>query len=179
MKKYDMIHKDKLTFARVSVMSLMVLFLTGCWWKSEPKKDETVKSKLVVINVLDKDYYEDCHIAGSINIPFSDFEENLKQLSKENEYVIYCSNYACTAAPFSAKMMIDAGFDKVAVFHGGIVEWYQEEYPCQGPCKKAYLEEENEPFEKEDSSDNKENAEIVDIAADELKVKMAEAGLLS
>lgn len=172
MKKYDMINKNKLTLLSVSLVGVSALFLAGCGWFSSKK--EEVAPGLVVINVLDKDYFDDCHITGSINVPFDDLEKKISSLNKQSEYVVYCSNYACTAAPHSAKMLKDADFDQVSVYHGGIVEWHQKGYPCTGPAQKEYLKEANEPMDDEDHSDD-----MVSVTADELKTKMIEAGLLS
>lgn len=170
MKKYDMLNKYHLT-----LLIPVLLVLSGCWSKSD--KNDSV-SKLVVINVLDKNYYDDCHITGSINIPFEDLEAKLKDLNKKDQYVVYCSNYACTAAPYCAKMMKDAGFDKMFVFHAGIVGWYQKKYPHTGPAVMSYLRDANDKLD-EDSLNDEQHTGIVDISAEELKTKMEEAHLLS
>ncbi|MBM17474.1 MAG: hypothetical protein CL947_00210 [Epsilonproteobacteria bacterium] len=146
---------------------LAVICFSGCFDSSQKE------SKLVVINVLDQKYYDDCHIKGSINIPFDEFENQLQKLDKKDSYVFYCSNYACTAAPFSAEIMKKAGFNQVYVYHGGIVEWYQKKYPYQGPAKLDYLQEENEQLDDEDNHNK-----LPVLTADELKAKMQKANLL-
>lgn len=165
MKKYGIIKQNSLTYIFSAFMVCTGLFLTGCW------KGSDKQSKLVVINVLDKKMYDDCHITGSINIPFEDLEDRMKSLSKDDEYVFYCSNYACTAAPFSAKMLKDADFSNVSVYHGGIVEWYQKKYPYSGPAKDDYLKEDNEPLDDDDH-------EVPVIKAEDLKSKLEKSGLL-
>ncbi|MBI2353162.1 rhodanese-like domain-containing protein [Candidatus Dependentiae bacterium] len=178
MKKCDII---KLKLVSLFFATILPLFFIGCWWKSAEKKED-MPLPLEVINVLDKDYYDDCHITGSKNIPFEQFENELKNLDKQKEYVIYCSNYACTAAPFAAKMMKDAGFSNVVVFDGGIVEWFQEGYPCEGQAVKDYLQEENNSLDEDDEKDRLDDTEtndgIIFIEADDLKDKMIKAGLL-
>lgn len=146
-KKYDIVHNVHSIKFGCSLIIFAVAFLAGCSWF---QKDE---AKLVVINVLDPSYYQDCHITGSVNIPFEKFEDTMKTLRKQDRYVVYCSNHACTAAPFAASMMKDAGFESVALLPGGIVEWYQKKLPYQGPAALQYLQEENVPLveEKHDS----------------------------
>ena len=139
-KKCDMINKNKLTLLIPFLSIFIAVIFSGCWGGS------TNDSGLVVVNVLDKKYYEDCHIQGSVHIPFEDIEARIKTFDKNNHYVFYCSNYACTAAPFTATMLKEAGFPKVSVYHGGIVEWYQKKYPCVGPAELSYLKDENEHF---------------------------------
>lgn len=175
MKKYDMINKYNLTFLSSSLLFLAAIFFSGCW-KFETKDKE---SQLVVVNVLDKDYYDDCHITGSINIPFEDLEERVKGMNKKDAYVFYCSNYACTAAPFSAKMLKDAGFEQVSVYHGGMVEWYQHKYPYTGAAEKSYLQDSNDKLEEDEPLNEKDHAKIKDITAEELLSMMKNAKLLS
>lgn len=143
LKKYDILLSKNSAVVGFSLIFCAMLSLTGCWGSS--KKDEA--PQLVVINVLDPSYYQDCHIRGSINVPFEQFEEKIKTLSKNNSYVVYCSNYACTAAPYAVKMMLDAGFASAALFPGGIVDWYQQKLPYDGPAQLQYLQEENEAMD--------------------------------
>lgn len=160
------INKSLSLFSSLIMMTLLFV-MTGCF------KDSGTDSTLMVINVLDKNYYQDCHITGSVNIPFDDFENRMKNLDKQKLYVFYCSNYACMAAPSAATSMKEAGFKNVYVYTGGIVEWYQKKYPYQGPAKLAYLQDENEPLADDD------HEEVAVLSADQLKAKMQEAGLLS
>ena len=98
--------------------------------------------KLVVINVLNKEYFDDCHIPGSINIPHDEFEERIGSLAKYNEYVVYCAVITCPLSRQCTKLLLDAKFEHVAAYEGGIVEWYQKGYPVAGPAKLDYLHEE-------------------------------------
>lgn len=148
------------------IVCLTLAMVTGCWNKN------VEESQLVVINVLDPEYYQDCHIEGSINIPFDQFEAKISQLNKNNKYVIYCSNYACTAAPFSASMLVEHGFKDVGVLPGGIVDWYQKGYPVVGACQKTYLKEENEEFGEHDGNS------VAIISADVLHQSMIDAKLI-
>ncbi len=159
LKKCDII--SSVLNGKLFFLSLIFL-LAGCWGSS------TTQSKLVVINVLDADYFQDCHMTGSINIPFEQFETNMKNLRKTDRYVLYCSNYACTAAPFAAEMLQKAGFNDVSVFPGGIVEWYQQGYPCTGSCLKEYLKEENDPMLDDD------HGAVKVISADDLKEQLGQ-----
>jgi rhodanese-related sulfurtransferase len=166
-KKYGIlpnVQSEKFFVLSLIVCSLAIL--AGCWGST------TQKSKLVMINVLDPDYYQDCHIAGSINIPFEQFEERAKTLDKNDCYVLYCSNHACTAAPFCASFLKDAGFKDVSLLPGGIVEWYQKGYPCTGNATKEYLKEVDEPLGDLDHPGVKE------LSADDLKQAMIQEKLI-
>ena len=165
MKKYGMLHSNKLKFL-VTLSSIFLGFaLSGCFGGLSGN------NKLVVINVLDKVYYDDCHIKGSVNIPFEELEDSLKKHNKDYRYVLYCSNYACTAAPFLANMMVKAGFKDVSLLPGGIAEWYQKGYPVSGPAKKTYLTEPNEKLDDDESG-------VKILTADQLLEKMKDFNLL-
>ena len=145
-----------------SLISLCSLFLVGCNLFAPLKKD----AQLVIINVLDKAEFDDCHIQGSINIPFDEFENKVASLSKYNHYVLYCADYACMSSAFCVKLLKDAGIEHVWEYDGGIVEWYQKGYPIEGAAHEEYLKLENINFNDEKLSTS--------ITAEELLVKIEE-----
>lgn len=168
LKKYDIVNSKHSIFVGCSLIIFALTFLSGCWGSTE----KSTEPKLTVINVLDPSYFDDCHIKGSINIPFELFEEKIKTLSKNDHYVLYCSNYACTAAPFSAQLLQEAGFANVKLLPGGIVEWYQKGFPCNGPAQLQYLHEENQPFADDGHGD------LHVISPEKLLEKLKAAGLV-
>ena len=142
-----------------------LLLLAGCW-QSNSSQDAAQK-QLVIINVLDKADFDDCHITGSINIPFDAFESAMKTLHKQNHYVIYCADYMCMSSGFCAKLLKDAGFENVWAYEGGMAEWYQKGYPYEGPAQGEYLHGDNENLADEDS-----HAGVAVITAEELKARI-------
>jgi rhodanese-related sulfurtransferase len=167
-KKYGILNNRYLNLFGYSLTILFVAFFGGCWKSCENKQGPALK----VINVLDKSYFDDCHIKGSVNIPFDEFEKSLKNLSKNDHYVLYCSNYACTAAPYAAQLMKDMGFAHVALFPGGVVEWYQKGLPCNGACQLQYLKEDN-PVLDEDA-----HGDLDVLTPEQLQEKLKEAKLI-
>lgn len=150
-------------------ISLFTL-LPGCFLKDlfGNKKDQ---ASLYVINVLDKPFYDDCHIKGSTSVPFEKINSFTAGLNKDTELVIYCSNYMCTASGQVASDLIAKGFKHVWAYEAGMADWAQKGFPVEGQCKKPYLTAENKPHD--------EQASVPVIAAQELKEKMEKAGLLS
>lgn len=160
----------KYTSIKFFVTMLAATFLlTGCW------PFEKRELKLHVINVLDEDTYNDCHIKGSINIPFDEFDEDLddvlERLDKHDHYVLYCTNYSCTSSMYIAKLLKDHGYDHVWEYGGGMADWYQQSLPVQGPCTQEYLKAENKPLQAH--SDN-----VPNITAQQLQQKMKEFGIV-
>ncbi len=159
------------------IFSGILALLPGCWpfGKKEMKQQ---KQTLYVINVLDKESYEDCNIAGSINVPFQDVESFAKDLDRATEMVVYCANYMCAASGSAAQKLKEMGFEKVWAYEGGSAEWYQlgskeqDKYPVHGSCKASYLTAANQKPEHTE-------ADVLIISAQALREKMLAGGLIN
>jgi len=124
--------------------------------------------KLLVINALRDQYYKDCHILGSINVPLDDLANYIESSDKETHIVVYCASYHCTASHKAWHILHDLGFVNVLAYEGGMAEWVQKGYLAQGACQEEYLNRQEGP----------QDSDVATISAEELKEKMEEAGLL-
>jgi rhodanese-related sulfurtransferase len=88
----------------------------------------------IVINALDREHYQDCHIKNSINVPLDALTEYAKQLKKDDYIIVYCAHYDCPVSKNAYKLLTQLGFTHVAAYEGGIVEWRQKQYPLVGNC---------------------------------------------
>ncbi len=140
-------------------MFCVLCTLPGCW-------GEQKKTGLVVVNVLDKPFYDDCHIKGSINIPLEDVEKKMDTIDQNAEIVLYCSNYQCSTSEYVGQRLRANGFLNVSVYEGGTAEWYQAGLPVEGPHTQVYL---SKPSRKL-GQDNEQ--EIPVISMQELAQKM-------
>lgn len=104
--------------------------------------------KLLIINVLSPDTYEDCRIKGSINVPVDKIEEYAKKLDKNTPIVVYCASYSCPASSRAWHKLKNMGFTNIKAYEGGMAEWKQKEYPLEGSCALEYLERKEEPEER-------------------------------
>jgi len=140
------------------------MLLPGCWsGRQEP--EQVSDNNLVVINVLDQIFYNDCHIKGSVNVTLDAIEQFVTTLDKNTEVVVYCSNYQCSTSEYVAKKLKSLGHNRVYVYEGGIAEWYQKGVPVEGPSKTAYLA-------KPVSQPVSQQGEIPVIKAEDLAQKM-------
>lgn len=158
-------------------LTLGMVILSGCNWLG-PKKEER---ELVLVNVLDKEYFDDCHIdihhdamsdsktVESINVPFEQLENYAQEhWNKEStNIVIYCANYKCLASSEGARNLKKLGFAHVWAYEGGTAEWKHMGYPVKGACTKSYLTD----FEKPAQEKTVEGVNV--LSAEELK-KMIE-----
>jgi rhodanese-related sulfurtransferase len=119
---------------------ISILCLPGCGnMQQEPKTATQKYTGLVVVNVLDKQLFDDCHIKGSINIPCDEVARCETCIDKDADIVIYCSNYLCSSSDYVARKLKESGFKNVAVYAGGTAEWFQRGLPVEGPSKSKYL----------------------------------------
>lgn len=126
-----------------AVLGACGLVLSSCGGKSvqepERKEEAQLRNGLVVVNVLDKQMFDDCHIKGSINIPVEEIAQCESCVDKDADVVLYCSNYLCSSSEYAARKLREAGFKNVAVYAGGTAEWFQKGLPVEGPHQSAYL----------------------------------------
>lgn len=108
---------------------------------------ERRKPVVHLVNVLDKEFYDDCHIPGSIQLDMDHVGAFVASANRNDTYVVYCANYACTASGMVAKELVEKGFKNVYAYEAGIADWYTHGYPCVGACTETYLKSPNQPIE--------------------------------
>lgn len=147
---------------RFSLFFAMILCITGCFTKQQPQELGPL-----VINVLDKKLYDDCHIPGSIQVDFDKVEQYVSNYPKDHTIVVYCSNYTCMTSHFVANKLIEKEYTQVQVYAGGMAAWYQAGYPVEGPAQQPYLHKEVEfdfkDVDKLPKIETKELAELLKI----------------
>lgn len=128
---------NKLLLYSCTVLSLITL--PACL-----NNKNTKKPSFVLVNVLDKEYYDMCHIKGDINVPFTQVEQYaLQHWDKNNtEIVTYCSNYMCTASFHAAKHLQELGYKKVAAYEGGAALAHHDGFAMEGnDCNASWLQD--------------------------------------
>lgn len=155
------------------ILLFCALSFSGCdlsfndVFKSSKDEHENVK----VINVLDKQFYNDAHIPGSIQLSVVDVEQIAKKWKKNTTLVVYCSNYMCSASISVARKLKAMGFEKVFAYEAGMAGWKQAGLPVDGPAKESYLGLPNEKL-----SDKKYDVE--EISTQDLKKLLESEGIL-
>lgn len=142
MKKFQKYFTLEWSVAIILVCAIIVglvysLSKTGTCYLFDSKKAN--HPTLVVVNVLEKKAYDDCHIAGSIHIDFSDLGAFERIAKRGDQIVVYCSNYLCSSSDYVAKNLEKMGYKNVLVYAGGMAEWYQHGLPVEGPARASYL----------------------------------------
>jgi len=96
-------------------------------------------ANLLVINVLPKNLFDDCHIVGSQSIPLKELIEVVADWPRDQEIIVYCALDICDAGQKAYVLLSCMGFSNVVDYEGGIKEWFQLGYPTSGPANSAYL----------------------------------------
>ncbi len=150
-------------------LGALLALLPACWGTKTTGQEK--KRGLFVLNVLDKELYDDSHIKGSLSVPYEDVASFVENLDKDAaEIVVYCSNYMCTASGIVVQSLKSLGFKKVWAYKGGMAEWYALGLPHEGPSKSSYLSKANP---KPAYDEHPENS----ITATQLYEKMRDGGI--
>lgn len=79
---------------------------------------------LVVIDVLDEEYFEEEHLPGAVNIPLESIAVEARQrFDEDQEIVVYCKDEMCTASPTAAEKLEKLGFENVYDYEPGTEGW--------------------------------------------------------
>jgi rhodanese-related sulfurtransferase len=70
------------------------------------------------------------HLPGSIH--FKSPEEMFSALGKDEEIVVYCSNFDCHASLATIQKLREHGYQKVRHYAGGLVDWETAGLPLEG-----------------------------------------------
>lgn len=93
------------------------------------------EENVVFIDGRDKWDYSEGHIPGAINLPeykIDELGEDIAQLDKNANYIVYCSGEDCDASKRLAAVLMKLGFAHILVYSGGFDEWNKYSYPTEG-----------------------------------------------
>ena len=75
-------------------------------------------------------HYRAKHLPGSLHFPTP--QEARAELSQDEEIVVYCSGYDCTASVSAYEYLVHHGYTQVRRYAGGILDWEEAGYPLEG-----------------------------------------------
>jgi rhodanese-related sulfurtransferase len=79
--------------------------------------------------------YRAKHIPGSLHFPTP--QDALAELSQDDEIVVYCSGYPCSASVGAYEYLVSHGYKHVRRYAGGILDWEEAGYPLEGEMVAA------------------------------------------
>lgn len=144
------------SYVALGMIAIIMLVTPACDWFKTREDVPQDKPTVRILDVNTAEVYNDAHIPGAIHLKLDDIDfishdAVSKNWNKESDtLILYCSDYTCKTSHIAAKKLKALGFKNVAVYSGGINEWYKlskdnkETYPLQGDAKLAFLEKEVE-----------------------------------
>jgi adenylyltransferase/sulfurtransferase len=87
----------------------------------------------VLVDVRERDEWEEGHIPGAIHVPRGYLESRIEQAvpDKDRPVVLYCAGGSRSA--FAAKTLEELGYTNVASLAGGFGEWKRSGFPYEVP----------------------------------------------
>ncbi len=86
--------------------------------------------KVTFVDARSSEDYEEGHIKGALSLPVNRFHERIDafkdQTSFSEAFITYCSGRTCTDSHKLAQLLIQEGFENVAVFIDGYLGWKDE-----------------------------------------------------
>lgn len=80
-----------------------------------------------IVDVRGETEYRAGHVKGAHNLFVGTLEDNLDQINKDKQVVVYCQSGDRSAVAYS--LLRRAGFDRVKNYSGGMSEWTKNEKP--------------------------------------------------
>lgn len=84
--------------------------------------------EIILVDVRNKDAYDEAHAAGAISIPIDELEARLSELPEDTQIVTSCGGG--TRGPRAAQLLADLGRD-AKVMQGGFRGWKKAELPTK------------------------------------------------
>lgn len=85
------------------------------------------------IDLRYKNWFDEGHIPGAVNIPFYNFNHNRleKVVSKDREVVFYCYGIQCEFSSTASNRALMWGYQKIYYFMRGYPAWLGAGYPIE------------------------------------------------
>jgi rhodanese-related sulfurtransferase len=81
---------------------------------------------LLLVNVVDEEFYYLGHIAGSLMIPWDTLEDHLDEIDPDRHVVVYCRKGVRSESAYP--ILTDNGYAWVWVMEGGLEAWTAQGY---------------------------------------------------
>jgi rhodanese-related sulfurtransferase len=98
--------------------------------REELKQKLEREDRFQLVMALGDWQYRAKHIPGSLH--FATPQEALTDLAQDDEIVVYCSSYECSASVIAYDYLVHHGYTHVRRYAGGILDWEEAGYPLEG-----------------------------------------------
>lgn len=96
---------------------------------TEEAKEKLDRDDVLLIDVRERDEYNNEHLRGAKNIPLDQLDKQLGKLPRDKNLVIYCQNGAKSIR--AIRQLEVAGFTRLYHLHQGLRGWNNMGYPTR------------------------------------------------
>ena len=89
------------------------------------------QGNICLIDVREKDEWEQARIPGAIHIPKDEITSNIGTFVLDKSQTIYLHCRGGVRSIYAAQSLVDAGYEEVYSVDGGIIEWTMFGYPIK------------------------------------------------
>ena len=87
--------------------------------------------RMLLLNVVDEEFYNLGHIAGSLIIPWDLLSGRLEEVNAEKFVLIYCRRGVRSESAYTT--LENAGYEHIWIMEAGIERWIELGYPTVDP----------------------------------------------
>lgn len=103
------------------------------------------QSNVLLVDTLGEQSYQRAHLPQAVCISArkDDFSDRVAQAvtDKKQEVIVYCGSFSCGLSPQAAQQLVEAGFENVVDFEGGLKDWVESGYGLEGEEASRVSEE--------------------------------------
>jgi rhodanese-related sulfurtransferase len=86
----------------------------------------------VLLDVRSRSDFDKEHIKGARSLSLDEIESKAPAMLKpDDDIIVYCDSFVCSASTSAAKILARMGFKKVRDYKGGVLEWKQAGLPTE------------------------------------------------
>ena len=92
--------------------------------------------EMVIVDTRRAEDYAAGHIKGAVNLPTLQVtKKSLLEMAPKRSVpiVFYCQGPDCRRAALATKVAVDAGYDRIYYYYGGIEDWTLQNLPLATP----------------------------------------------
>ncbi|WP_077622458.1 rhodanese-like domain-containing protein [Sediminibacillus massiliensis] len=84
-----------------------------------------MSEKNVIVDVRNKEQYEQGSIPGALSIPVEELDGRLEELDKDSHVTVVC-NRGGQRSQRALELLKEKGYQKADILEGGMVKWKEE-----------------------------------------------------
>ncbi len=90
----------------------------------------TRRESIAVLDVRDREQYQEWHLPGAVNIPLDQLENRIGEVTRFHEVICYCGSITCLSSARAAYLLASKGILARELI-GGFKAWQELGFPLE------------------------------------------------